>query len=79
MTKIIRAATLELALSICAQAGIIQFDRTEPPPPPPPAMTSTTQDETDLQTTTDETTQTDLAKDASQAMLGVLQSLSALF
>ena len=79
MTKIIRAATLSLVLSVGAQAGTMQFDKTQPPPPPPPATTSATQNETDTEVLGEGIMQADLTAAASQAALDVLQSLLTLF
>ena len=78
MTKAIRVATLVLALSICAQAGIMQTDKTEPPPPPPPVETSATQD-TETEASAEGIMQYDLTGAVSQATLDVLQSLLILF
>ena len=76
MTKMICAAALVLALSVCGQAGIIQFDKNEPPPPPPPAATTgATQDEPSAEGTM----QFDFAAASSQAALDALQSLLTLF
>lgn len=79
MRKIIRAAMLVLTLSVCSQAGVIQFDKNEPPPPPPPAMTSMTQDETETETLAEGIMQSDLTAAVSQAALATLQSLLSLF
>lgn len=79
MTKTIRAMILVLALSVCAQAGVMQFDKTQPPPPPPPATTSMTQDETETEALAEGIIQNDLTAAASQAALATLQSLLTLF
>ena len=80
MTKAIRVATLVLALSISAHAGIMQTGKTEPPPPPPPpAETSMLQDETETQSLAEGIMQNDLTAAASQAALATLQSLLTLF
>lgn len=80
MTKAIRVATLVLAFSISAHAGIMQTGKTEPPPPPPPATTSMTQGETETETLVEGIIQNDLtAAAASQAALATLQSLLTLF
>lgn len=79
MPKAIRIATLVLALSVSAQAGIIQNDKTEPPPPPPPATTAgVTLDETETVVLVEGTMQYDLADAASRAALATLQSLLTL-
>ena len=77
MTKAIRVATLALLLSVCAQGGVIQTDKTEQPPPPPPAATSATQEETEV--LAEGIMQTDLTAVASQAAVATLQSLLTLF
>ena len=74
MTKMIRAAALVLALSVYAQAGIIQADKTEPPPPPPPAAT-----QSETETSAEGIIQNGLTDAASQAMVDILQSLLTLF
>lgn len=79
MTKIIRATTLSLVLSVCAQAGTMQFDKQQPPPPPPPAATNTTQDETGTEVLAEGIMQTGLTAAASQAAVATLQSLLTLF
>ena len=79
MAKMIRAAVFVVALSVCAQAGTMQFDKTPPPPPPPPAETSMTHDETGTETLAEGTIQNDLTAAASQAALATLQSLLTLF
>ena len=73
----IRAAAFVIALSVCVQAGTMQFDKTPPPPPPPPAETSLMQDETE--TLVEGIMQYDLTAAASQAALATLQSLLTLF
>lgn len=78
MTKAIRVATLVLALSVYAQAGIIQNDKTEEPPPPPPA-TSTTEGGAETEASAEGTVETDLTAAVSQATMDVLQSLLILF
>ncbi len=77
MTKIVRAVMLAMALSVHAQAGIMQYDKEQPPPPPPPAATSATQDETEA--LAEGIMQTGLTAAASQAALATLQSLLTLF
>ena len=79
MTKAIRVMTLVLALSVYAQAGIIQNDKTETSPPPPPAETSATQEETETEASAEGIIQYDLTDAVSQATLDVLQSLLILF
>ncbi|HEY9282051.1 MAG TPA: hypothetical protein VIP46_01225 [Pyrinomonadaceae bacterium] len=78
MTKAIRVATLVLAFSISAHAGIMQTGKTEPPPPPP-ATTSMTQDETEMEALAEGIMQNGLTAAASQAALATLQSLLTLF
>jgi hypothetical protein len=78
MTTLLRASILSLALSVAAQAGTMQFDKTEPPPPPPPATSSVIDDEAETVPTADETMQFDTLDAASQATLSVLQSLLTL-
>lgn len=79
MKKIIRAVMLAMALSVYAQAGIMQYDKTQPPPPPPPATMDVTQDETETQALAEGIMQYDLTAAASQAALATLQSLLTLF
>ena len=79
MPKAIRISTLVLVLSVYAQAGIMQNDKTEPPPPPPPPITSMTQDEAEIETLAEGIMQYDLTAAASQAALATLQSLLTLF
>ena len=78
MTKIIRATILSLVLSVCAQAGTMQFDKEQPPPPPPPATTSATQDEVGTEAPAEGLMQEGLTAAASQAALATLQSLLTL-
>ena len=79
MTKVIRVVTLVLALSVHAQAGIMQTGAAEEPPPPPPPATSTPGDEIQTETPAEGIMQTGLTDAVSQATLGVLQSLLSLF
>jgi hypothetical protein len=79
MTKAIRVATFVLALSIYAQAGIMQTGKEDPPPPPPPAAAATTQDGTEAEASPEGETEYDPTAAASQAMLNVLESLLILF
>ena len=75
MTKLIRAVVFVLALSVCAQAGVMQADKTQPPPPPPPE-TSMTQDETE--SAADAMVHNDLAVAAQEIALSLLRNLLTL-
>jgi hypothetical protein len=77
MTKLIRATTLALALSICAQAdGIMQTDKTPPPPKPSSVAIQPGDEPTEA---ADWIIKTDVTEAATALSLGLLQSLLAAF
>ncbi|HEX8162960.1 MAG TPA: hypothetical protein VF538_13905 [Pyrinomonadaceae bacterium] len=82
MTKLIRAATLMLSISVCAQAdGIMQTDKASPAPSPVAAAQSGGEPtESDEPTeAADGTIQTGMTKTAVDISLVLLQSLLTCF
>jgi hypothetical protein len=76
MTQLIRATTLALILSVCAQAdGIMQTDKTPPPPKPSSAATQPGDEPTEA---ADVIIQTGLTEEAATLSLGLLQSVLAI-
>lgn len=77
MTQLIRATTLALALSVCAQAdGIMQTDKTPPPPPKPSAIAM--QPGGEPTEAADGIIQTGVTEAATALSLGLLQSVLAI-